>query len=127
MFFHEQLDKTWGCSEGPGDNIQYKFGERAVPLLPQTTKQHWHPEAQKLLEASRARGEGEDRSDTAWEGSFNGLTGRKQCLGQNCSSEADTAPSTCKSLSQASQKPLEDLDERNDTGSRCGQRGIVNH
>ena len=49
MFFHEQLDKTWGCSEGPGDNIQYKFRERAVPLLPQTTKQHWHPEAQKLL------------------------------------------------------------------------------
>ena len=49
MFFHEQLDKTWGCSEGPGDNIQYKFGERAIPLLPQTTKQHWHPEAQELL------------------------------------------------------------------------------
>ena len=57
--------------------------------------------------SSRARGEGEDRSDTAWESSFNWLTSRKQCQGQNHSSEADVVPSTCKLvLSEITRKTL---------------------
>ena len=102
-----QLDKTWGCSEGPGDSIQYKFGETAVPLSApdyQAALASWGPGA---CMSSRARGEGEDRSDTAWESSFNWLTSRKQCQGQNHSSEADVVPSTCKLvLSEITRKTL---------------------